>query len=143
MGKGCLEPRSATAGERQRLKRVVAHPEKGINQFSMKTVLIYLAFFVGQYNTLQDKPVVRLHPHQDLIPMEYGGDLVELKDAPPQVQLPPLHLLDSHGRPWAIEVRNLGPGTVTIVGVAQFHVQVPVHNTVSIQATKDGYASGR
>ena len=109
----------------------------------MKRVLIYLAFFVGQYNTLQDKPVVRLHPHQDLIPMEYGGDLVELKDAPPQVQLPPLHLLDSHGRPWAIEVRNLGPGTVTIVGVAQFHVQVPVHNTVSIQATKDGYASGR
>jgi hypothetical protein len=109
----------------------------------MKIVLIYLAFFAGQYNTLQDRPVVRLHPHQEFIPMEYGGDLVELLNAPVQVQLPPLHLLDSHGRPWVIEVRNLGPNTVTIVGAAQFHVQVPVHNTVTISAAKDGYASGR
>jgi hypothetical protein len=109
----------------------------------MKTILIYLAFFAGQYNTLQDKPVVRLQPHQDVIPQEFGGDLVELKDAPTQVQLPPLRLLDSRGHPWAIELRNLGPGTVTIVGKAQFHVEVPVHHSVSIKATEAGYSSGR
>jgi hypothetical protein len=109
----------------------------------MKIFLIYLALFVGQYNTLQDKPVVRLHPDQDFIPLEFGGDLVELKGAPPQIELPPLRLVDSHGHPWAIEVRNLGPGTVTIIGKAQFHVQVPVGNSVGIRATKDGYSSGR
>ncbi|MGB0109101.1 MAG: hypothetical protein WA383_05830 [Terriglobales bacterium] len=109
----------------------------------MKTFLIYLALFAGQYNTLQDKPVVRLHPQQDVIPSEFAGDLVELKNAPPQVQLPPLRLVDSHGRPWTIEVRNLGPGTVTIVGKAQFHVEVPVGHSVSIKATKAGYSSGR
>jgi hypothetical protein len=107
----------------------------------MKTILIYLAFFAGQYNTLQDKPVVRLQPHQDVIPQEFGGDLVELKDAPTQVQLPPLRLQDSHGRPWVIEVRNLGPGTVTIVGKSQFHVEVPIHHSLSIKATEAGYAS--
>jgi hypothetical protein len=109
----------------------------------MKTFLICLALFAAQYNTLQDKPVVRLPPHQDSIPSEFGGDLVELKNAPPQVQLPPLHLLDSHGHPWLIEVRNLGPGTVTIVGKAQFHVEVPVSHSVSIKATIAGYSSGR
>jgi hypothetical protein len=109
----------------------------------MKILLIYLALFVGQYNTLQDKPVVRLHPHQDVIPTEFGGDLVELINAPPRVQLPPLRLADSHGRPWSIEVKNLGPGTVTIVGKAQFHVEVPVGHSVNIKATDTGYSSGR
>jgi hypothetical protein len=109
----------------------------------MKTFFIYLALFTGQFNALQDKPVVRLHPHQDFIPMEFGGDLVELKNAPPEVQLPPVHLLDAHGRPWSIEVRNLGPGTVTVVGKAQFHVQVPVGNAVSIKATNAVYSSWR
>ena len=104
---------------------------------------MYLALFAGQYNTLQGKPVVRLHPHQDSIPVEFGGDLVELMNAPPQVRLPPPRLVDSHGRPWSIEVRNLGPGTVTIVGKAQFHLEVPVGHSVSIKATDAGYSSGR
>ena len=109
----------------------------------MKTFLLYLALFASQYNTLQDKPVVRLNPHQDSIPSEFGGDLVELKNAPPQVQLPPLRLVDSHGRLWSIEVRNLGPGTVTIVGKVHFHVEVPVGHSVSIKATNAGYSSAR
>lgn len=109
----------------------------------MKTLLFHLALFVGQYNTLQDKPVVRLPPHQDLIPAEFGGDLVELKNAPPSVRLPPPHVLDAHGRPWAIEVRNLGPGTVTVVGDGQLHVQVSSGKSVSIQATQQGYLAGR
>jgi hypothetical protein len=69
--------------------------------------------------------------------------MVELMNAPTQVQLPPLRLLDSHGRPWAIEVRNLGPGTVTIVGKAQFHVEVPVHHSVTIKATATDPFRGR
>jgi hypothetical protein len=109
----------------------------------MKTFLIYLALFAGQYNTLQDKPVVRLQPHQDFIPAEFGGDLVELMNAPPQVRLPPPRLVDSHGHQWLIEVRNLGPGTVTIVGKAQFHVELPVGHSVDIKATNAGYSSGR
>jgi hypothetical protein len=109
----------------------------------MKTFLICLALFAAQYNTLQDRPVVRLHPHQDFIPAEFGGDLVELMNAPPRVQLPPPRLVDSHGRPWSIEIRNLGPGTVTIVGKAQFQVEVAVGHSVNIKATSAGYSSGR
>jgi hypothetical protein len=29
-------------------------------------------------STLQDKPLMRLHPHQDNILVEFGGDLVVL-----------------------------------------------------------------
>jgi hypothetical protein len=109
----------------------------------MKISLIYLALLLVQFNTLQDKPVVLLQPHQNVIPSDLGGDLVELKNAPPQVQLPPLHLTDSHGRPWAIEVKNLGPGTVTVVGRPQFHVELAVGHSVGIKATNAGYSSGR
>jgi hypothetical protein len=110
----------------------------------MKTFLIYLAFFAGQMNSLQDKPTVRLPPHQNFIPVDSGGDLVELKSAPPTVQLPPLPpTLDSHGIPWLVEIRNLGPGTVTVVGKAQFSVQVPGGKTVGIKSTGTGYASVR
>jgi|HubBroStandDraft_6_1064221.scaffolds.fasta_scaffold1306032_2 hypothetical protein len=120
------------------------YSEKGVWQPSMKNFLIYLALFGGQMNTLQDRPVVHLHPRQNFIPIEFGGDLVEFMNTPSVIQLPQLApVQDSRGRPWLIEVRNLGPGTVTIVGGAQFNLQVPVGKTVSIKSTKAGYASVR
>jgi hypothetical protein len=110
----------------------------------MKNFLIYLVIFGGQMSTLQDQPVVHLHPHQNFIPIEYGGDLVEFMNAPPVVQLPQqAPMQDSRGRPWLIEVKNLGPGSVTIVGGAQFSLQVPVGKTVSIKSTRAGYSSVR
>ena len=110
----------------------------------MRGFLVFLALFAGQMgalNTLQDKPVVRLPPHQNFIPIEYGGFHVELKSALPTIQLPPLPpKLDSHGIPWSIEVKNLGPDTVTVVGNALFSVQIPAGQTVRIRTTSNGYS---
>ena len=99
----------------------------------MKIFLIYLAFFAGQMNTLQDKPVVRLRPLQDNIPVEFGGDKVVLSNGPTVLHLPSAPpTLDAQRKPWAVDVKNLGPGTVTIVGIAQFSIQVKVDRTVHI-----------
>jgi len=110
----------------------------------MTRYLIYLAFIAGQVgtlNTLQDKPVVRLSPHKSSIPIEYGGDLVELKNAPPTVELPQrAPTMDSHGHTWLIDVRNLGPGTVTVVGRPQFSVQLTIGKTAHIKSTGTGYS---
>jgi hypothetical protein len=101
----------------------------------MKSLLIYLALFAGQMNTLQEKPLVRLHPHQDNIPVEFGGDLVVLGNGPAVLHLPSIPpVLDSQRKPWAVEVKNLGPGVVTIIGKAQFTAQVNVDRTLEIQS---------
>ncbi len=110
----------------------------------MKVVLLVCAVLFGQMKTLQDRPAIRLPQHQGFIPAEYGGDLVELRDAPPTVQLPQRSpTLDSHGHPWAIDIRNFGPGAVTIVGRAQFRLQIPKDQLVHIKSTSTGYATGR
>jgi hypothetical protein len=109
--------------------------EKRIDRCRMKSLLIYLALFAGQMNTLQSKPVVRLHPHQDNIPVEFGGDMVVLANGPAVLHLPGIPpVLDSERKPWGVEVKNLGPGVVTIVGKAQFSAQVNVDRTLQIQS---------
>jgi len=108
----------------------------------MWIILIYLALITGQMNTLQDKPVVHLHPHQDSIPAEFGGDLLVLVNGPTVVHLPNLFpTLDSQRRPWSVYVKNLGPGMVTIVGKSQFTVDVNVNRTVEIKSNGEAYAS--
>jgi hypothetical protein len=106
----------------------------------VKTALFCFALFIGQLPTLQDKPIVHLRPHQDFIPAEFGGDLVEFTNPPPVIQLPQLPpVKDPHGRPWQIELRNMGPGTVTIMGKAQFSLQIPVGKTVTIKSNDGNY----
>lgn len=101
----------------------------------MKSFLIYLALFAAQMNTLQDRPVVRLHLHQDNIPVEFGGALLVLTNGPAVLHLPNTPpALDSHRKPWAVAVKNLGPGMVTILGKAQFSAQVSVDRTVQIES---------
>ena len=101
----------------------------------MKSLLICLALFAWQMNTLQDKPVVRLHLHQDNIPVEFGGDLLVLANGPAVLHLPSTPpVLDSQRKQWMIAVKNLGPGMVTIVGKAQFSAQVNVDRTVQIKS---------
>lgn len=110
----------------------------------MAAFLICMGLFAGQMNTLQDKPVVHLRTHQDFIPVEYGGDLVVLANGPKVVHLPNLPpMLDSQRKPWSVNLENLGPGTVTIVGKAQFTVQVDVDRTVQIKWNGTAYSSVR
>ena len=101
----------------------------------MKTSLFCLALLVGQMNTLQDKPVVHLREHQSTIDAEFGGDLLELINAPSVVHLPVrAPKLDSRGKPWTVDVKNFGPGAVTVVGKTQFNVQINVGKTVHIRS---------
>jgi hypothetical protein len=110
----------------------------------MKTVLFYLALFAGQMNTMQARPVVRLQPHKDSIKTDFGGDLVELINAPKVVTLPKSPpTLDAQGNPWAVEVKNLGPGIVTVADGVHFSLQLNVGQTVQIKSTPVGYSSVR
>lgn len=110
----------------------------------MKTILMCLALFLGQMNTLQDKPVVQLREQQGFIKVEFGGDLVELINAPKTIELPKSPPTpDSQGKSWSVDVKNLGPGTVTVVDKAQFSVQVSVGQTVHIKWNGSEYSSMR
>jgi hypothetical protein len=110
----------------------------------MKTVLFYLALFAGQMDTMQARPVVRLQPHQDSIKAEFGGDLLELINAPKMVTLPKSPpLVDVQGNPWVVEVKNLGPGVVTVADKVHFSLQINVGQTVQIKSKPTGYSSVR
>jgi hypothetical protein len=91
----------------------------------MKALLISVAVFIGQMNTLQSKQVVHLQPHSGVIRTEFGGKRLELLDAPAIIYLPMAPpKLDSQGNPWSVDIRNLGPGVVTVVGTSQFSARI-------------------
>jgi hypothetical protein len=107
----------------------------------MKTLIIYLAFFAGQMNTLQQKPVVRLQPHRDFIPIEDGGDIVEIHSGSTEVYLPKLPpKADSQARPWSVDVRNPGPTSVRVLDNGLFSVRIDVGKTVSIYSNGSAYS---
>ena len=110
----------------------------------MKAFLICLALISGQMNTLQDKPVVRMQPHRSAIDIGFGGDLLELINTPAVISLPPMPpKADSEGNPWSIDVKNLGPVAVTVVGKAQFSAQINVGQTGHIYSNGTAYFINR
>ena len=107
----------------------------------MKALLVVLALSAVQSNTLQDKPVIHLQPHQSYIQVEDGGDIVELNNAPPDIFLPKLPpKQDSKAKPWSVDVENLGPGSVTVFGNGMFQVRVDVGKTVHISSNGSAYS---
>lgn len=107
----------------------------------MRLFLVSIALFAGQFHTLQDRPVVHLHPHQDFIPVEFGGDTVVVASGPKIVHLPSLPpTLDSQRKPWSINVRNLGPGSITVVGKSDFTVRIDVDRTIEIKSNGTDYS---
>ncbi len=53
----------------------------------MHLLLLSMAFFVAQMNTLHKMPVVHLGPHSDVVQVGYGGKLLELINAPAKLAL--------------------------------------------------------
>jgi hypothetical protein len=101
----------------------------------MKTLLISLALFTGQMNTLQDRPVIHLRPHNSSVEDGFGGMLLELINGPATVFLPAVPpKLDSQGNPWSVDVKNLGPRVVTIIGKSQFSEPVNPGQTLHIHS---------
>ncbi len=99
----------------------------------MKAILISLALFAGQAMTLQQKRVVHLRPNSATIEASFGGSLLELSQAPPEVSLPPVPpQQDASGNPWVVDVKNFGPQAIKILGVHNFSTQVMVGQTIHI-----------
>jgi hypothetical protein len=107
----------------------------------MKALLVGVALVIGQMNTLQDKQVVHLQPHSGAIRADFGGKLLELVDAPTMIYLPMAPpKLDSHGNPWSVDIKNLGPGVVAVVGTSQFSLRIMVGQTVHVFSKGTSYS---
>jgi hypothetical protein len=76
----------------------------------MKALLLCLLLFTGQLN--RTASVVRPPSGATVIPNNSGGKLVELLNAPANVDLPLAPT--STGTAWSVEIKNLGPHAVTI-----------------------------
>jgi len=106
----------------------------------MKSILLAVALFAGQAMTLQDKPVVHLMPHTDIIQPAFGGSLLELSQAPPVVYLPaPPPKADANGIQWTIDVKNFGPLAVTVADKGTFSTPVAVGQTIHILSNGSKY----
>jgi hypothetical protein len=113
----------------------------------MKLLFIGVAFFMSQMNTLQSKQVVHLQPRSATIEAGFGGKLVELQNAPVIVYLPVAPpKLDSQGNPWSVDIKNMGPGIVTLVhtsqfGISQLSVRIIAGQTVHVFSSGTLYST--
>lgn len=113
----------------------------------MKVLLVGVALFMSQMNTLQSKQVVHLQAHSSTIEADFGGKLVELQNAPASVYLPVAPpKSDSQGNPWSVDIKNLGPGIVTLVHTSQFStsqisVRITVGQTVHVFSSGTSYTT--
>jgi len=107
----------------------------------MKIVLMFIAFIIGQMNTLQGKPVVHLLPHSGAIQADFGGKRLELQHAPTIIYLPMTPpRVDSQGNPWSVDINNLGPGAVTVVGTNQFSSRIAIRQSIQIFSNGTSYS---
>ena len=68
---------------------------------------------IGQMIVLQDRPVVHLQPHSEVIWIDFGGELLELVDAPLIIKLSrTTPRLDSLENPCSVDIKKLGPSAV-------------------------------
>lgn len=107
----------------------------------MKVLLLCLACCFAQMDTMQERPLVHLKPKGSQIDASLGGKILELMNAPALILLPkhpPKR--DTQGGPWLVEVKNLGPRAVTILGDRGFTVQVAVGRTVEISSNGEIYS---
>jgi hypothetical protein len=106
----------------------------------MKPIFIALALFAGQAMTMQDKPVVHLKPHADIILQSFGSSLLELSQAPQIVYLPATPPKpDANGQQWTIDVENFGPLPASASDKAAFSVPIAVGQTVHILSNVNKY----
>lgn len=105
----------------------------------MRNFLVFAVLGFGQM-AIQGKQVVRLPANHSAIESEWGGKLVELVNAPANVYLPANPpRFDSEGVGWRVEVKNLGPAVVMIMGKNGFHVPDGPGQTIRISADGTRY----
>src|ERR1700733_3447761 len=118
--------------------------DEGLNIYfcsNCMKLLLCLALFAGQLQTSQNEVVVRLPPHALSIPTADGGKMVELLYAAPSLSLPEqVPGVDAEGKPWFVDVKNLGPGDVAIEGARGFVVHLQPKQVVRIRKAGNTYA---
>jgi hypothetical protein len=69
-----------------------------------------------------------------------GGTILELINASDQLNLPATPpSLDANGAPWEVDVKNLGPRPVKVIGKAGFSVRIMAGQTVRIACDGKAY----
>ncbi len=113
----------------------------------MKAVLLAIVVLFAQARDLQDlqgKPVVRLEPGHRSVDVTLGGKVLELINAEPKIQMPlPVPETDIDGRPWLVDIKNLGPHPVEVVGTPHFSVLIKMGQTVHILSSDGRYVLTR
>jgi hypothetical protein len=99
----------------------------------MKALLISLALLTGQMMSMQERPVVHLKPHSDLIEVGFAGSRLELQNAPEYLHLPKFPPKpDGQGNQWFVDIKNFGPHVVMVDDPEHFKAPVAVGQTVHI-----------
>lgn len=107
----------------------------------MKILLLTMALLAGQMNTFQEKPVVHLRANQVAIDQGFGGKMLELINAPSVIRLPAVPpKLDSDAKPWVVDIKNLGPEAVTVLGKGTFNANINVGQTIHIHSNGTAYS---
>jgi len=100
-----------------------------------------MAILAAQMNTFQEKPVVHLRANQAFIDQGFGGKMLELIHAPSVIRLPAVPPnLDSEAKPWVIDIKNMGPEAVTILGKGAFNANINVGQTIHVHSNGTTYS---
>jgi hypothetical protein len=118
----------------------LVHAAKSIASFLMKALFLYLGIALGQMNTASGKPIAHLLHNRDVIESQFGGKLLEVMNGPTTLYLPQVPpKADSQGVAWTVDVKNLGPVTIAVVGKDLFTTSVMVGQTVHITSNGSIY----
>jgi hypothetical protein len=97
----------------------------------MKTLLICL-LLVGSQNG-SNFETVRLQSDKTVIPLAYGGKLVELLNTPAVISLPSDTAVQASSiETWTVQIKNLGPKKVTIRGGGNLNVSLLPNESATI-----------
>ncbi len=107
----------------------------------MNALLLGMAMLMFQMVTSEIKTVVHLAPNSASITPDFGGKLLELANSPTIVNLPvipPAPQLPGHL--WSLDIKNLGPRTVRVLGKNNFSMSLVVGQTAHIVSDGTIYA---
>jgi hypothetical protein len=109
--------------------------------FCLVLIAAQLSSSLAQLNSSQE--VVRLPSHVGTISPSHGGKLVQLLNAPSSIFLPSQPpQTDSQAHPWHVDIKNLGPGNVTVQDHSHFAVLLHPNQLVHIHVMGNTYSVG-
>jgi hypothetical protein len=107
----------------------------------MRPLLLSFALVAAQAISMQQKPVVHLKANTAAIEAFWGGSILELRQAPAVVYLPPKPPKpDAGGNRWTLDVKNFGPLPVTVEDKHGFSTPVTVNQTIHIVSNGSAYS---